>query len=102
MTQLLARGVVRVFRLTNERGELGLSCTPAGVSLAGVPLLRRAQAEFVPRPASEVVLLLKAAYGKDLPGLRSRLGAIAQVPVIVTFSSFDAMQAKVLRDAVKE
>ena len=41
MTQLLARGVVRVFRLTNERGELGLSCTPAGVSLAGVPLLRR-------------------------------------------------------------
>jgi len=78
MTQLLARGVVRVFRLTNERGELGLSCTPAGVSLAGVPLLRRAQAEFVPRPASEVALLLKAAYGKDLPGLQSRLGAIAQ------------------------
>jgi hypothetical protein len=48
------------------------------VSLADVPLLRRAQAEFVPRPASEVALLLKTAYGKDLPGLRSRLGAIAQ------------------------
>jgi hypothetical protein len=78
MTQLLARGVVPVFRLTNERGGLGLSCTPAGVSLAGVPLLRRAQEEFVPRPASEVALLLKTAYGKDLPGLRSRLGAIAQ------------------------
>ena len=78
MTQLLARGVVRVFRLTNERGGLGLSCTPAGVSLAGVPLLRRAHAEFVPRTASEVALLLKAAYGKDLPGLQSRLGAIAQ------------------------
>lgn|SRR5579862_4431264 len=78
MTQLLARGVVRVFRLTNERGGLGLSCTPSGVSLAGVPLLRRAQAEFVPRPASEVALLLKTAYGKDLPRLQSRLGAIAQ------------------------
>ena len=78
MTQLLARGVVPVFRLTNERDGLGLSCTPAGVSLAGVPLLRRAHAEFVPRTASEVALLLKAAYGKDLPGLQSRLGAIAQ------------------------
>jgi hypothetical protein len=78
MTQLLARGVERVFRLTNERGGMGLSCTPAGVSLAGVPLLRRAHAEFAPRPASEVALLLEAAYGKDLPGLRSRLGAIAQ------------------------
>lgn len=78
MTQLLARGVVPVFRLTNELGGLGLSCTPAGVSLAGVPLLRRAHAEFVPRTASEVALLIKAAYGKDLPGLQSRLGAIAQ------------------------
>jgi hypothetical protein len=78
MTQVLDRGVVRVFRLTNERGGLGLSCTPAGVSLAGVPLLRRAQAQFVPRPASEVALLLKTAYDKDLPGLQSRLGAIAQ------------------------
>ena len=78
MTQLLARGVVRVFSLTNERGGLGLSCTPPGVSLAGVPLLRGAQAQFVPRPASEVALLLKTAYGKDLPGLQSRLGAIAQ------------------------
>src|ERR1700734_2398321 len=78
MTQLPARGVVRVFRLTDERGGLGLSCTPAGVSLAGVPLLRRAHAEFVPRPASEVALLLEAAYGKDSPGLQPRLGAIAQ------------------------
>jgi hypothetical protein len=31
-------GVVRVFRLTNEPGGLGLSCTSAGVSLAGVGL----------------------------------------------------------------
>jgi hypothetical protein len=78
MTQLLARGVVPVFRLTNERGGLGLCCTPAGVSLAGVPLLRSTQTEFVPRPASEVALLLKVAYGKDFPGLQSSLGAIAQ------------------------
>jgi hypothetical protein len=37
MTQLPTRGVVQVFRLTDELGGLGLSCTPAGVSLAGVP-----------------------------------------------------------------
>ena len=78
MTQLLARGVVRTFRLTNEPGGLGLSCTFAGVSLAGVPLLRRTRAGFVPRPTSEITSLLRAAYGEDLTGLQSRLAAIAQ------------------------
>ncbi|MGB7019611.1 MAG: hypothetical protein WBD80_10485, partial [Xanthobacteraceae bacterium] len=77
MTQLLARGVVRVFRLTNEPGGLGLSCTPTGVSLAGVPLLRKTRAGFTPRPASEIASLLKASYGEDHPDLQSRLGAIA-------------------------
>jgi hypothetical protein len=57
---------------------LGLNCTPAGPSLAGVPLLRRTPRGFVPRPASEVALLLKAAYGEDPTGLPLRLGAIAQ------------------------
>ncbi len=78
MTQLPARGVVRTFRLTNEPGGLGLSCTPAGLSLAGLPLLRRTQAGFVPRPASEIASLLKVAFGDDPTGLRSRLGAITQ------------------------
>lgn len=35
--------MMRVFRLTNESGGLGLSCNPNGVALAGVPLLRRTQ-----------------------------------------------------------
>jgi hypothetical protein len=78
MTQLLARGVVRTFRLTNEPGGLGLSCTFAGVSLAGVPLLRRTRAGFVPRPTSEITSLLRAAYGEDPTWLQSRLAAIAQ------------------------
>jgi hypothetical protein len=77
MTQVLG-GVMRMFRLTDETDGLGLSCTPAGVSLAGVPLLRRTQAGFKPRPASEIASLLKAAYGDDPTGLQSRLGAIAQ------------------------
>jgi hypothetical protein len=47
------------------------------VSLAGVQLLRKAQTGFVPRPQSEIALLLKTAYGKDPTGLQARLGAIA-------------------------
>lgn len=78
MTELLSRGVVRTYRLTNELGGLGLSCTPAGVSLAGVPLLRRTRAGFVPRRTSEITSLLRVAYGEDPTGLQSRLGAIAQ------------------------
>ena len=78
MTQLPSRGLMRMFRLTNEPDGLGLSCTPAGLSLAGVPLLRRTQTGFVPRPAYEVASLLKAAYGEDSTRLQSRLGVIAQ------------------------
>ena len=78
MTQLLTGGVMRMFRLTNEPGGLGLSCTSDGVWLAGVPLLRRTRAGFVPRPASEIAALLKTAYGEDTTSLQSRLGAIAQ------------------------
>jgi hypothetical protein len=78
MTQLPARGVVQTFRLTNESRGLGLSCTSAGVSLAGVPLLRRTRAGFIPRSNFEIKSLLKAAYGEDPTGLQSRLGAIAQ------------------------
>jgi hypothetical protein len=78
MTQQLAGGVMRMFRLTNEPGGLGLSCTPTGVSLAGVPLLRRTKAGLVPRHTSEIASLLRSAYGEDPTGLQSRLGVIAE------------------------
>ncbi len=78
MTRILCSAVITMFRLTNEPGEFGLSCSPAGLFLAGVPLLRRTQAGFVPRPAPEIASLLKAAYGDDPTSLQSRLGAIAQ------------------------
>jgi len=78
MTRLLDSGVMRMFRLTNEPNGLGLSCTPNGVSLAGIPLLRRTRAGFVPRPTSEVASLLKAAYGDGSTGLQTRLDVIAQ------------------------
>jgi hypothetical protein len=59
---------------------MGLSCTSAGLSLAGVPLLRKTEAGFVPRSAAEIAALVKAAYGAgDGPvRLQSRLGAIAE------------------------
>jgi hypothetical protein len=78
MTHSLGSSVIRMFRLANEPGEFGLICSPAGLFLAGVPLLRRTQAGFVPRPAPEIASLLKAAYGDDPTRLHSRLGAIAQ------------------------
>jgi hypothetical protein len=78
MTQMLSGGPFRMFRLTDEPDGLGLSCTPGGVSLAGVPLLRKTQAGFVPRPDSEIACLLKAAYGEKALALRSRLSAIAR------------------------
>ncbi len=80
MSATHSSGVVRIFRLTNEPGGLGLSCTPAGLALAGVPLLRSTPAGFVPRPASDIRALLKAAYGADgdPSRLHSRLGAIAR------------------------
>lgn len=78
MTQMLDSCPVRMFRLTNEPGGLGLSCTPTGVALAGVPLLRKTHAGFVPRPAFEITSLFKAAYGENPTALQARLDAIAQ------------------------
>ena len=54
-----------MYRLTNEPGGLGLSCTPAGLSLAGVPLLEKTGAGFAPRPAPEIASLIQAAFGAD-------------------------------------
>jgi hypothetical protein len=69
---------MRTFRLTNEPGGLGLSCTPAGLSLAGAPLLRKTEKGFAPRPLHEVASLIEAAYGADPTRLRSSLGVIAE------------------------
>jgi hypothetical protein len=78
MTPLFAGGPVRMFRLSNEPGERGLSCTPDGVALAGVALVRKTPAGFVPRPANEISALLKSAYGEQPMALQLRLGAITQ------------------------
>jgi hypothetical protein len=78
MTPLLASGPVRMFRLSSELGQHGLSCTPDGVALAGVPLLRKTQAGFVPRSSNEIASLLKTAYGDRPMALPSRLDVIAQ------------------------
>ena len=71
---------MRTYRLTNEPGGLGLSCTLAGPSLAGVPLLDKTQAGFAPRPAREIASLIQAAYGADgdPTRLESSLGVIAR------------------------
>ena len=57
--------MIQSYRLTNEPEGTGLSCTPEGLSLAGVPLLRKTQAGFALRPAPEIASLIKAAYGAD-------------------------------------
>jgi hypothetical protein len=69
----------RHFRLTNEPGGLGLSCTSAGLSFAGVPLLRKTDAGFTPRRTDEIESLVGAAGGEDIdPAALSRsLKAIA-------------------------
>ena len=69
-----------IYRLTNEPDGLGLSCSAAGLSLAGTPLLHKTETGFAPRPAAEVADLMKAAYGAagDCGKLTSSLGAIAR------------------------
>ena len=71
---------MRTYRLTNEPGGLGLSCTAAGVSLAGTPLLRRTEAGFALRPGAEIASLMKTACGADgdAARLQSSLQAIAR------------------------
>src|SRR5262249_52967219 len=80
MTDILDGSVIRMFRLTNEPGGLGLNRSSAGLSLAGVPLLRKTQAGFAARPAPEIAALIKAAYGGDAAPalLQSSLGLIAR------------------------
>jgi hypothetical protein len=71
--------MIQIYRLTNEPNGLGLRCTSAGLSLAGVPLLESTKVGFVPRPANAIGLLIKAAYGAEdaLTGLQSSLRVVA-------------------------
>jgi hypothetical protein len=69
---------MQVFRLTNGPDGLGLSCTAAGLSLAGTPLLQKTDTGFAPRPAAEIASLLKTVYGVD--DVTSRL--VSSLPLI--------------------
>ena len=44
----------RVFKLSNCSGSLGLRCDERGLELAGVPLLKKVDQRFIPRPADEI------------------------------------------------
>ena len=57
-----------------ELDELRLVCTPAGVSLAGAPLLEKTDQCLVPRPFDEIDCLVKAAYGASIDPHRFRAG----------------------------
>jgi hypothetical protein len=50
---------------TGARG-LGLTCTLSGLSLAGVPLLRKTAAGFAPRPSRQIAELMRCAYDRDV------------------------------------
>ena len=62
-----------------EADELGLVCAPAGVSLAGAPLLEKTVRGLVPRPSDEIGKLATAAYGPgfDAHRLRAGLGVVS-------------------------
>ncbi|HEY2708498.1 MAG TPA: hypothetical protein VGI95_10630 [Caulobacteraceae bacterium] len=51
------------FTLDRRLGKTGLTCEQAGITLAGVALLRQTDRGLAPRPASEIERLTKAAYG---------------------------------------
>lgn len=53
---------------------LGLNCDAGGLSLAGVPLLRRSVGGLEPRPTEELAWLLKRGYGHDIDPVRLRRG----------------------------
>jgi hypothetical protein len=53
-------------QLGDRHSGLGLTCALGGVTLAGVPLLRRTMAGLEPRPIAELAVLMKSAYGYDV------------------------------------
>ena len=72
--------MTQMFKLTNEPGGLGLSCTHDGLSLAGVPLLSKTGKRFAPRSTPEVDALLGVGKGEAerYRKLRSNLDLIAE------------------------
>jgi hypothetical protein len=68
------------YKLSDEPGSFGLSCTTAGVTLAGVPLLQRVENRLLPRPVAQVRWLIDQAYrGEfDAAGLMSGLDLVAR------------------------
>jgi hypothetical protein len=77
-------GPLQRLRLATEPDDLGLSCGPEGLRLAGAPLLLKTEGGFLPRPLEEVEALVFAAYGA-LPsstalfrGLRAAAAALNQ------------------------
>jgi len=74
-------GVPRtMYKLSNQPGSLGLSCTAAGLTLAGVSLLSKGLGGFAPRSRGEVERLLHRAYATtaDVGPVMSGLGAVAR------------------------
>ncbi len=66
----------RFFRLADKPDGRGLSCDENGVHLGGVPLLRRTETGFEPRPAYEVEALIEGLWRRRrrrAPVLRSAL-----------------------------
>jgi hypothetical protein len=53
---------MQMFRLSDSRDSLGLTCDHRGLDLAGIPLLSRAGGRFRPRPRHHLTRLLTKAY----------------------------------------
>jgi hypothetical protein len=53
---------LRQYRLSALESS-GLSCSPTGLFLSGVPLLQKTETGFAPRQGDELDALMKAAYG---------------------------------------
>lgn len=70
----------RRFQLADDAASLGLHCSPDGVTLAGISLLRTTITGLAPRPRVDLGALLKAAYGRDLDpdALASGLTVVAK------------------------
>ena len=52
----------RIFKLASGPEEYGLQCDRHGLTLAGVPLLRKSARGFAPRSPAEIRRLIGDAY----------------------------------------
>ncbi len=72
---------VKMYRLAATPAEAGLCCRLEGLTLGGVPLLRRGDFGLEPRCPSELQRLLDAAYGNsrtDFEALLPGIGSVAR------------------------